>query len=192
MNEKSIKDRISSEMMEGMLLAIIASTLYFLAYRINEFTDTWSIYTQGINLVFLPAGIKHIAILLARGWGALGCFVALFFLASESWTGEPTVKVLGYCVVSILTTWLGIIIGFRLMHIDNDLSNLEFIHLPFMDLITTALHGHLVNAYFILVGMKADHLIQNAFAMMVGDFIGSFIILMCMLLALKFFRLRKI
>lgn len=178
------KEAVLGEL-EGVFLALLAGGAYFIFFRVNELTDSWSVYTLGINLIFLPAGIKHIAILLARGWGALGCLVALFLMASESWVAEPATKVLGYSVVSILATWLGITIGMRLLRVDKDLSNLRWMHLPVMDLITTALHGSVVNFYFIASGMKADHLIDNALAMMFGDFVGSFIILMCMLLGLK-------
>lgn len=181
---KNAENNIRKDL-EGLLLAIMAGVAYIVFYRINEFSDTWTVYTQGINLVFLPAGIKHIAILVARGWGALGCLVALFMMASESWSAEPSIKVLGYSMVSIMATWLGITLGLRAMQVKEDLTNLRFTHLPMMDLITTGLHGGLVNLYFIASGMKSDYFLNNAMAMMLGDFIGSFIILMCLLITLK-------
>ena len=61
-----------------------------------------------------------------------------------------------------------------------------------MDLITTALHGAMTNAYFILAGMKTDHFLANALAMMVGDYVGSFMVLMLLWATLMLFKPRKL
>lgn len=167
---------------------MLAGGAYFLAYRVNELFDGIALFAQGINLIFLPAGIKHLAILLAGAWGALGCLVALFVLAQEFWQGAPTQSIALYSLVSTCATWLGIVLSLRLMGIDKDLRQLKFMHLPGMDLITTALHGFLTNAYFMLAGMKSERWIENALAMMVGDFVGSFIILMMLWLGLSIVR----
>ncbi len=169
---------------QNALLALAAGLAYFLAYRLNELFDPWALYSQGINLIFLPAGVKHIAILVARGWGALGCFVALTLLAFEFWAGASLWQTVFYSAISTGATWLGIGLGMHIMGIRRDLENLKFLHLPIMDLITTAIHGFVVNAFFIAVGMKNDQLAENAAAMMFGDYVGSFIMLTCLWLVL--------
>jgi hypothetical protein len=174
--------------LQGLLLALMAGVAYYIAYRVNELLDPWMLYAQGINLIFLPAGVKHIAILVARGWGALGCLVALFLVAFEFWTGQPAMRIAAYSVISTLATWAGIVVGMLVLRIKTDLSNLQFIHLPLMDLMTTALHGFMTNAFFIASGMKSEHLLSNAMAMMFGDYAGSFILLTCMWLSLALMR----
>jgi hypothetical protein len=79
----------------------------------------------------------------------------------------------------------------RILGIDKNLQNLQFIHLPVMDLITTAIHGFTTNAFFILAGMKSENFISNALAMMFGDFTGSFITLMLLWLGLVVFKKYK-
>lgn len=170
--------------LQGILLTIIAGLTYFLTYRANELLDGWALYAQGINLVFLPAGIKHISILIAGKWGALGCLIALFTLAQEFWQGAATWQIALYCTISTAATWLGIVISMQMLGISKDLSNLRFFQLPKMDLITTAIHGFTTNAFFILTGMKSENFLNNAFAMMLGDFIGSFVILTLLWLGL--------
>lgn len=163
--------------LQGPILATVAAILYFVTYRFNELFDVWFLYAQGINLVFLPAGIKHLAILLGGPWGALGCFVSLFIVANEFWQGVPTGDIALYSLVSTCATWAGIAVCLKVLGLDRDLTHIRFIHLPLIDLFTTFLHGFTTNVFFILKGMKTDHLMANALAMMVGDFIGSFIIL---------------
>lgn len=173
---------------QGPLLAVGAGLLFFLTYRLNELFDGWALYAQGINLIFLPAGIKHLAILIGGGWGALGCFLALLVLAREFWNDVAIGHITAYSAISTGATWLGLILGMRLLRIQRDLGNLKFMHLPTIDLITTAIHGFTTNVFFITVGMKSDNLIGNALAMMFGDFIGSFVLLTLLWLSLMLVR----
>lgn len=163
--------------LQGPLLAILTAVLYYLTYRVNEYFDEWFLYAQGINLVFLPAGIKHLAILLGGLWGALGSFVALFILANEFWLGVPPAEIALYSLISTGSTWAVIVLCLRTLGINRDLHNIRFVHLPLIDLFTTFFHGFTTNIFFIIAGMKLDHFLSNALAMMVGDYIGSFIIL---------------
>ena len=163
---------------QGLLITSVSGGVYFLTYRLNESFDSWAIYAQGINLIFLPAGVKHLAILLGGQWGALGCFLSLIVLAREFWPGIASEQIVLYSLISTASTWLGIVMSLRLLDISPDLRNLRFIHLPFMDMMTTAFHGFATNAFFIMVGMKSDNFVANALAMMFGDFVGSFLLLM--------------
>lgn len=162
---------------QRLLLALMAGVAYYMAFRLNQQLDRWVLYGQGIALVFLPAGIKHVAILIARGWGALGCFAALMWLSFEFWQGITVMQAAAYSGLSTLASWASIQAGMRLLGIRQELDNLRFMHLPILDLITTAVHGFAVNAYFIAVGMKQEQLLANAMAMMFGDYAGSFIVL---------------
>lgn len=173
-----------SPWVQGLMLASLSGLGFWLAYQINELFDAWTLYSQGVNLLFLPAGVKHVAILIAGTWGALGCGLSLFVLALEFWHGTPTPQIASYSLISTGATWLGIVLSLRVLGVDAQLNGLKFIHLPLMDLITTALHGLTTNAYFALVGMKTDDYLGHAMAMMVGDFTGSLIVLMLFWLAL--------
>lgn len=171
--------------LQGIFIALISCALYFASYRVNEIFDKWTLFAQGINLIFIPAGIKHIAILIAGKWGALGCLIGLIILALEFWGGFPVSAILGYTVISTGSTWIGIVLSLRVMRINKNLNNLKFIHLPLIDLITTTLHGLVTNTYFYVANMKSSNLIENSTAMILGDYTGSFIILTFLFFSLK-------
>ena len=162
---------------QSVLLTVVTGLAYFLSFRLNQQFDHWTLYAQGISLVFLPAGVKHLSILVARGWGALGCFWALMWLSFGFWSDISLPGAAVYSGISTLASWLGIRWGMRLLRIERDLRNLQFLHLPALDLLTTAWHGLVVNLYFLAVGMKQDQWLSNVLAMMFGDFTGSFIVL---------------
>jgi hypothetical protein len=171
---------------QSAALAAVSAMAYYLSFRLNQKLDPWALFDQGISLVFLPAGIKHLSILLAGASGAVGCFGALMLLSFEFW---PDISVLGaatYSGISTLASWLGIRIGLQALGIHPRLDNLRFAHLPMLDVLTTALHGLVVNLYFLLAGMKQQEWLMNALAMMLGDFTGSFIVLTLLWTALVF------
>ena len=177
-------------LIQGLIIASAAGVIYFITYRINELFDAWALYAQGINLVFLPAGVKHLAILLGGKWGALGCFLALFALANEFWSGQQLVNITLYSLISTASTWAAIVLSLKVLGITSDLKNLKFFHLPLIDLITTSVHGFTTNAYFVMAGMKSENFMQNALAMMLGDFTGSFILLTLLWISLFIWKKR--
>ncbi len=176
---------------KGPLLAVAAGAAYVIAYRFSELLDPWTLYGQGISLLFLPAGIKHLAMLVGRGWGALGCFVGLLLVASEVWPQLPAGQLLVYAAVSTLASWWGIRLGMALLGLRSDLSNLRFLHLPLLDLVTTAVHGAAVNGYFIAAGLKSENFLGNALAMITGDFMGCLLVFMLFWAGLETWRVAR-
>jgi hypothetical protein len=170
---------------QWLVITSLAGISYFITYRVNEAFDDWALYAQGISLIFLPAGIKHLAILLGGVWGALGCFLALFILTIEVWAGHSWLEIASYSLISTASTWVGILFSLRVLGISRDLKNLKFMHLLQIDLITTGLHGFTINAYLIWAGMKTENFVRNALAMSFGDFVGSFILLTLLWLSLN-------
>ncbi len=169
----------STHFIEKIALVLGSFLLYLGAFRINQTLDEYVLYAQGVALVFLPAGIKHISILIGRLWGAIGCFLALAYVTPEFWTEISLLEIFTYSGISTAATLALILAGVRILGINNDLSNLRFMHLPLLDLITTTGHSFITNAYFIADGMKVnEEFINNALGMAFGDFTGSFIMMM--------------
>lgn len=172
--------------LEKIGLVAGAFLLYLVAFRINQTLDEYVLYAQGVALVFLPAGIKHISILIGRFWGALGCFLALAYVTPEFWTDIEFEEVLHYSAISTLATLIAIQVGMKIFSIQSDLGNLRLIHLPLLDLIATLTHSFATNAYFIYEGMKlTDSYIANAIGMAFGDFTGSIIMMMLLFIGLQ-------
>lgn len=177
---------------QNLLLAILAGLAYYLSFLLNRALGSAILYDNWIALVFIPAGIKHLFILVARGWGALGCFAGLLVPSLQFWSDTPFYMVALYSALSTLASWLGIVVGLRWLGIQRNLRNLQFMHLPLLDLVTTAVHGFVVSLYFIAVGMTSDHLLSSTAAFMFGDYTGSFLVLTCLWLVLSWIRRKNL
>ncbi len=179
--------------LEQLGLIALSAGAYYMMFRLNQYLDPWFLYGQGISLLFLPAGVKHVSILLAGRWGALGSFLGLLILVPSFWPELHLGMALLYVSASTLATLAGIVMSMRLLSIEADLSNLKLMHLPVIDLFTTLLHAVLTNSFFVLAGLKKitdwDH---NTLAMMVGDYLGSLCLMLVLFLALQWWPRKAI
>ena len=175
-----------SSSIEKSLLTAFAAVAYYLTFKVNQALDPWFLYGQGITLLFLPAGIKHVSILLAGQWGALGSFIGLLFMVPNFWPHLGLGLAVPYAAISTLATWVGIAAGLHWLGVDRNLKNLKLIHLPLIDLLTTALHALVTNGFFVVSGLKKiDEWGVNTLAMMFGDFLGSLTMMLVLFLVLK-------
>jgi hypothetical protein len=178
---------------EQIGLAALAAAAYYLTFKLNQYLDPWFLYSQGISLLFLPAGIKHVSILLAGRWGALGSFVGLLIMVPAFWPELDLSLAIVYVAISTVSTWAGIVLSMRLMDIRSDLSNLKLMHLPVLDLVTTLLHAVLTNSFFVLAGLKKiSDWNTNTLAMMLGDYLGSLCLMFVLFMALQWFPRKAI
>jgi len=110
------------------------------------------------------------------------------YIASEIWSANSVTAILLFSVISIGATWLGVSLALKFLRLNSDLSNLKFIHLPVIDLITTSIHALATNAYLVLARISTENFWSNALAMVVGDYVGCFIILALLYLGLRVLR----
>jgi hypothetical protein len=64
--------------LEGLALATFCGLVYYAAFFLQTMISPWVNYTQGIDWLFIPAGIKLVAFMIAGVWGFLG--IAFFGL----------------------------------------------------------------------------------------------------------------
>ena len=159
---------------------------YFFAYDLSVNFDLVHSFAPGISLIFIPAGVKLVAALVSGFWGVLGTVVALSYAAPEFWPDQPMWFYPLYGAVSGFTTLFAVGLMKRLLHIQDDLSNLRLLQLPVIDLFSTLCHGFVVNVFFILCGLSTGpNLLMRATGMAVGDFVGGMILLVGLAIVLK-------
>lgn len=130
-------------------------------------------YLPSASIFFLPAGVKLLAMLLARHWGLLGLWLgnnfieAVFNEVPLSW--EPYVlRPLIYLSVPYLTMRLWM----RGNRVSDDLENLSLYHVVMLA-ITTSFAGALVfQAYLSKVFGATQPLSSAVWGMTVGDVSG--------------------
>ena len=58
--------------------AVTSGILFSLSFRLNQYFDAQFVYSAGISLLFLPAGVKLLAVLVGRLPAIVGLLVVRF------------------------------------------------------------------------------------------------------------------
>jgi hypothetical protein len=177
---------------EKLLISVLFGTLYFAFFELSWSFDLVESYAPGISLVFLPAGIKLIAALVSGFWGVLGTVIALAYVTPSFWPDQPLWFYVVYPALSGFSTLAVVAVMKRVLGIDDDIRNMRFVHIPIIDLCATLVHGAVVNAFFMLKQLQVDQdFFTRAFAMSVGDFLGSLILLLSFAMLAKLYDVYK-
>lgn len=177
---------------EKLLISALFGALYLGFFQLSWSLNLVESYAPGISLVFLPAGIKLVAALVSGFWGVLGTVIALAYVSPDFWPDQPFWFYVAYPALSGFSSLAVVLVMKRMLGIDNDIRNLRFIHIPIIDLCATLVHGMVVNGFFALNQLPMDKdFITRAFAMSVGDFFGSLILLLSFAMLAKLYDFYK-
>ncbi len=167
-------------------LIALSFALSRLTFELHELLTPYVAYTQGVDLLFLPAGVKLVLIMVAGWRGALGCGLSLLSLSTRFWPGLEPVWLLCYSTLSVGITWLVVSVMLRHMALGPTLEGLSFWELVQIDMLNTLLHGIAVNGYFWSLGLRSSETFWSAaLAMTLGDFLGAGVIMLVVLLAAR-------
>jgi len=157
--------------------AVASGILFSLSFRLNQYFDAQFVYAAGISLLFLPAGVKLLAVLVGRLPAILGLLVVGVYLGAGIWPNKPMSSIVYFAVVSLMTYPIA---AFGLMHvlrIERDLSNLRYHHIVWLSLAASVLNGVVHNWLYWTQGVTAsEELWQKSAAMALGDFMGCFVV----------------
>lgn len=159
---------------EGLLLAVICGMAYLLSFYLNAHVVQAQTVFSGVALFYLPAGVKLIALMVARYWGALGLWVANFLHTASGWDGLALSEVFWMSVLWVGTTFTVVMIWAQYVGLRKDLKNLTFTSFVWLNLIAALVHGLVFNLYLVLIETRSmTEWVSSAKAMALGDFLGS-------------------
>ena len=157
--------------------AVASGILFSLSFRLNQLFDEQFVYSAGISLLFLPAGVKLLAVLVGRLPAILGLLMVGIYLGFGIWPDKPLSSVIYFAVVSLMTYPIAAFGLMRLLHIRHDLSNLRYHHIVLLSVAASALNGVAHNWLYLTQGVTAsEELWLKSAAMAFGDFMGCFVV----------------
>lgn len=158
---------------EGVLLSLFFGVAYYITFFIQGALAPFVEYAQGIAWVFIPAGIKLVAFMVAGGWGFLGIAVVGLITAFDVWHGVNFMVHIGNIAVWAgvpYLTYRGIA---RLLGVGSDLRNLQYWHVLVIAFVTTMTSSIGSSLYqWMLHGRGANETASASLAMAIGDFCG--------------------
>jgi hypothetical protein len=175
---------------QDLALVGLGFVLYLMSYELHRVLLPYVAYVQGVDLLFLPAGIKLVMVMIGGWRGALGCGLALLVMTNHVWPElSPPLQVV-YAALSAGVTWLVVRQMFKHKALGQSLEGLCFWDIVHIDAINTLLHGLVLNSFFWLLGNRtAETLPSSVLAMAFGDFLGTGVVLVLVLAVDRVLRL---
>jgi hypothetical protein len=171
------------------ICAVIAS--WVVLYQFNAFVFKFTEVIPAVNLVFLPAMLRVVAVLVCGWKGALGLGIGALLTMSDADLSRPMANILVDVVINIVGPLCAVAVGKRLMQVPDSLNGLRSSHIVMFSIL-----GGVSNALFHqpLHLMMPEHpgFFDATVTMFVGDMIGCAIMLYAMSFTLRMVQhLRK-
>jgi glucose-6-phosphate-specific signal transduction histidine kinase len=153
--------------------------LFVFSFSINEAFDGFALYMTGISLVFIPAGFKLLCLLVGGEAAVVGLLLSSVYVSTRIWDHTAFTQMVYFAFASVGSYYVAVLLVKKFMHIDNTLSNLRYLHIIILSAAASILNGTVHNLVYVWQGkVKLEDFFAHAAAMVVGDFLGCFIVIM--------------
>lgn len=160
--------------LQGLGLAVFTGLLYVSAVWFNRHVIQAQDLFVGVSIFYLPAGVKLMALMVGRHWGALGLLTSNFLMSLLEWNGVGWPVLLLMAMFWVGVSWAVVETLLRLLRLPPELSGMRFGHFVLIDASAAVLHAAAYNALLVQIGLRqqADY-VASATGMALGDFLGS-------------------
>lgn len=175
----------------NLLMAIMAGLCFSLSFSINQLLDAYTLFSPGISLLFLPAGVKLLFVLIGRFPALVGLTAMAAYAAIDDWPGRPLWSPISFAVIAHANYYVAIYVVMHLLKIRRDLVNLRYWHIVALSLAASATNGIIHNFVYLMQGVtRPEDLWMKAAAMAFGDFMGCFVVVALFQLAVSRLHLK--
>lgn len=173
----------------NVAIAIAAFFLFVWSFDLNTLFDEWLLFKAGVSLIFIPAGVKLLCLLVGGGAAAVGLVASNFYLSLGLWKDLSLLSIASFGVISVVTYATAVFLVMRYYKIERDLSNLNYWHIIALSALASLLNGFAHNVVYWTQGVTAsEDFFAKSTAMAFGDFFGCCVVVMVFNVAINAVR----
>lgn len=155
----------------------VAFLMFVGSFQLNQSLDSYMLYAPGVSLIFIPAGVKLLAILVGRVPAIVGLFIASIYSSTGLWTELQTASLYFFAIASVFSYAIAAYCVMNWLGIHRDLYNLRYWHIVVLSLVASLLNGIVHNVAYLMEGVTTiEAQWGNSAAMALGDFLGCFVV----------------
>jgi hypothetical protein len=174
---------------DSLWMAAGAAIAFGLSFRINQLFDGLFVYAPGMSLLFLPAGVKLLFVLVGRIPAICGIMAVSVYLGYGIWPDKSLGAVITFAFIGLITYPISAYLIMRWLGVRQDLTNLRYGHIVVLSLAASMTNGVLHNILYMVEEVTtSDDFWVKAAAMTLGDFIGCFVVVALFQLAISYLR----
>lgn len=168
---------------------VIAGLVWVGSFVLDRHFLPYFDHAPGIDLVFVPSGVRLIAVMAGGIWAALGVSFGSLFLAGREFDTGNIGNILAIAAGSGLFPYVALRAALRATGVDASLTKLTALKLPFIGLGVAIGSSVLHNLLFCALGIKPwGSLPSNVTTMATGDFTGTLLAVVIVYVILRFVR----
>jgi hypothetical protein len=158
------------------LIVGLTALSYAALYLVNEYVFSVFGFSAGVSWIFLPSGVRLVAILLFEKWGALGVVLGSLMVAfHDALLTDPVTVAVAACI-SGLAPLLARQAHLRFTNLDVNLTALSARGLLRLAVTFSALSAALHQSWYVWRGVS-DHPFDSVLVMFTGDMLGAMVVL---------------
>jgi len=162
--------------LKSLVIVFAVALAYGLVHLLNDLLFAHLRFSAGVDWIFLPSGLRLLAVLLLSLQGALGVALASALIATVSVFPDDPITSVGAGVLSGLSPLLARGVATRALSVRDDLAGLAAPDLLKLTLVFGLISASLHQLWYVARG-HSDSLLQGIVAMMVGDLVGAVLVL---------------
>lgn len=171
-----------------LLLITLGSALsYYVVFQLNFFLFDWLEFSNGVNWVFLPSGLRLLIILVLHTYGAVGIMVGSTYINYTLGTSDEHVFNIVTGVISGGAPLIARVISEGLLKLETNLTGLTSNGLLQLSILFAAISATTHQIWYFWIG-RTQNFVASTFAMAMGDWLGTVLILSTATLMLRLLR----
>jgi len=164
--------------LEKLAIGCTSFFLFVVSFNVNELFDSIALYMTGISLVFMPAGFKLLCLLVGGDAAAIGLLLSSVYLSMRIWNDTSVIQMVYFAFAGVGSYYFMVLAVKKVMHIDDMLGNLRYLHILVLSSTASILNGVVHNIVYVWQDKgKTEDFFAHAAAMVLGDFLGCFIVI---------------
>ena len=180
---------VTDQLPERAILVLISAVSWAAFTYLNSVAFDFLKEAPGVHLVYMPAGVRLLILLLFGVWGAIGIAIAHPIAVLTQYNPNDVTFLITDSLISGFGGLLVLFVSQKLLGISPSLDGLRAKHLPLLSLMMAIAMPFMFNAAQVVFGYRpVSEVTSNFWPMLLGDFLGCFIVIAVVLLLIKAFR----
>jgi len=172
------------------LIVVASAAIWLAGSLLYRWAAPHTGFVPGIDIIYPPAGLRTLLLIVGGGWAALGVTIANLAMVPEEMGLHSLTSRILFSAYAGLVPYVAMIGSFRLLGIGRGLTDLSPRHLPVLcfgiALGSSVLH---VAAFCVIGTVPWSSFVTAAAAMTLGDFTGCLVVILVALGVIKTFRM---
>jgi hypothetical protein len=173
-----------------LLITLGSALSYYVIFQLNFFLFDWLEFSNGVNWVFLPSGLRLLIILVLHTYGAFGIMVGSTYINYTLGTSDDHVFNIITGIISGGAPLIARVISEGLLRLETNLTGLTSNGLLQLSVLFAAISATTHQIWYFWIG-RTENFVASTLAMVMGDWVGTVLILSMATLVLRLVRRQR-